>query len=206
MVRSFALDDRGSFAWGSHDRLERASCAIALDGGCLAVDPVDVPGLDRALAPLGPVVAVATLLDRHRRDAHAVASRHGAPLVLPAALGGAGIGIGGIEERTVTAARGWREALLWLPDRRLLVCPETVGTARYFLARSGDPLGVHPFRRLRFPAGAFEGLEPAAIAVGHGPPVTEDGGAALDFVRARARRDAARAWARAARVVFSSTS
>jgi hypothetical protein len=202
-VRTFALDGLGSFAWVAHDRLERASCAVAVDGGCVVIDPVDAHGVDAALLRLGPVVAVATLLDRHRRDSAAVAARHGAPLHIPLALGGAGIGLPGIEERTVIARRGWRETLLWLPERRLLVCPETIGTARYYLARADDPLGVHPFRRLSFPERPFEGLDPEAIAVGHGPPVTEHGASALGYLLARARSDALRAWVRAGRVFFS---
>jgi hypothetical protein len=201
-VQTFVLDDRGSFAWVSDDRLERAACALACEGGCLVVDPVDRPGLDAALALLGPVLAVTTLLDRHRRDSGTVAARHGAPVVVPIALGGPGIGLPGVEERTVTAWRGWREALLWLPERGLLVCPETIGTARYFLARASDPLGVHPFRRFAFPRRAFAGLEPAVIAVGHGPPVTAGAADSLRFVLARAGGDALPAWIRMAGVFF----
>ena len=201
-MQTFALDDHGSFAWLAADRLERASCAIAVDGGCLVVDPVDGPELDSALARLGPVVGVATLLDRHRRDSKTLAARHVAPLLAPEALGGAGIRLPGVEERTVLARRGWREALLWLPERHVLVCPETIGTVGYYLARADDPLGVHPFRRLFFPRRAFAGLEPATIAVGHGPPLTEDAASALGHVLARARADAFRAWARAGRAFF----
>jgi hypothetical protein len=197
-VRTFALDGLGSFAWVADDRLERASCAVAVDGGCVVIDPVDAHGVDAALLRLGPVVAVATLLDRHRRDSAAVAARHGAPLHIPLALGGAGIGLPGIEERTVIARRGWRETLLWLPERRLLVCPETIGTARYYLARADDPLGVHPFRRLSFRSARSKGSIPR-----HSRSATEHGASALGYLLARARSDALRAWVRAGRVFFS---
>ena len=200
-VQSFPLDDRGSFAWLAEDGLDRASCALALDGGCVVVDPVDVPGLDRTLGPLGPVLGVATLLDRHQRDAALVAGRHAAPRLTPAALGG-GVRLPGIEERTVTDRRGWHEALLWLPDRRLLVCVETLGAGRFYLARADDRLGIHPLNRLRVPRRAFEGLEPAVIAFGHGPPLREDAPEELRRVLARARRDLPRAWLGTAAAAF----
>ena len=198
-MKAFPLDDLGSLAWLAHpgEPLERASCAIAVEGGCLVVDPVDADGLDEALAAIGPVVGVATLLDRHQRDAATVAARHEAPRLLPAALGGDGIALPGIEERTVTKGRGWKEALLWLPERRLLVCVEAVGTGRFYLARDGDPLGIHPFSRVLGLRGAFEGIEPAVIAVGHGAPVTENAAAALRGAIDRKLSDLPRAWARA---------
>ncbi len=202
-MRTIALDDRGSFAWVVGDRLERSSCALSLNSGCVVVDPVDIPELDVALEQLGRVVGVVTLLDRHQRDSAAVAERHGAPRLVPTALGGSGIELDGLEVRTVTARRGWRETLLWLPARRVLVCPETLGTARYFLARRDDSLGVHPFRRLFFPHAAFAGLEPRAIAAGHGPPVTDGAEDALREVLARVKRDAPRAWLRLAPTFFS---
>lgn len=197
-MQTFPLDDRGSFAWLAGDRLDRASCALALDAGCLVVDPVSVPGLGGLLEPLGPVLGVATLFDRHARDSAPLAERHGAPRLMPVALGGDGIALDGVEERTVATRRGWREALLWLPEPRLLVCTETLGTGRFYLARPDDPLGIHPFQRLHVGPDTFGGLEPAAIAVGHGPPLLEDATAALRRALASARRDMPRAWLRAA--------
>ena len=84
--------------------------------------------------------------------------------------------------------RSWREALLWLPDRRLLVCAETLGTADFDLARSGDRLGMHPLARLHPPRAAFAGLDPPVIAVGHGPPLDHDATESMRNVLRRARR------------------
>ena len=56
---------------------------------------------------------------------------------------------------------------------------DALGTTPYFLADSGESIGVHPVLRLRPPVGAFRGLAPAAIAVGHGPPVITDAERAL---------------------------
>ncbi len=196
------LDPAGSFAWiaDPDEPHERASCALVVPAGLLVVDPVDAPGLDEALGSLGRVAGVVTLLDRHQRDAEAVAARLGAPRLLPAALGGPGVGVPGVEERSVLRRPGWREALLWLPDRRLLVCAETLGTNRFFLARDGDRLGLHPLARILPPVRAFSGLRPDVVAVGHGPPLLEGAEPALRHALAHASRDLPRAWLRAARL------
>jgi hypothetical protein len=108
-----------------------------------------------------------------------VALRHGTGRLIPAALGGKGVDVAGVEERTVITRNGWHEALLWLPDRRLLVCVETLATADFFLARRRDRLGMHPLARLFPPRRAFAGLDPAVIAVGHGPPLRDGAADAL---------------------------
>jgi hypothetical protein len=197
-VETHPLDDRGSFAWllGPSDPQTRASCAVVCDAGTFLVDPVDCEGLDELLGRLPAVFGVVTLLDRHQRDAAAIAARLDAPRLIPRVLGGEGVGIDGVEERVVFASRRWHEALLWVPDRRLLVCAEVLGTAPWDLARSGDPLGLHPFARPWPPRRAFEGIDPAVIAVGHGPPLTEHAADAMHRVLGGARRQLPRAWLR----------
>ena len=197
-VETHSLDDRGSFAWllGPSDPATRASSAIVLDAGTILVDPLDGEGLDEHLAQLPPVVGIVTLLDRHQRGAEAIATRLAAPRLTPRALGGEGVGIDGVEERTVFNSRRWHEALLWVPDRRLLVCVETLGTASFDLARAGDPLGMHPFARMKPPRHAFSGLDPAVIAVGHGPPLDHDAAESLHRTLRGARRQLPRAWVR----------
>jgi hypothetical protein len=192
------LDDRGSVAWllGAGDPAQRASSAIVADAGTLVVDPVDGDGLDALLSGLPPVIGVVTLLDRHQRDAAVIAERLGAPRLTPIALGGSGVAVDGVEERSVFERRSWREALLWLPDRRLLVCAETLGTAGFLLARSGDLLGMHPFARLRPPRAAFAGLDPEVIAVGHGPPLDHDASESMRNVLHGARRQLPQSWLR----------
>ena len=178
--RSQPLDGRGSFAWQPpSDPASRSSTALVTDAGTVLVDPVECDGLDDALAQLPAVCGIVTLLDRHQRDAQALADRLGAPRLIPRALGGPGVALPGIEERAVFTWKRWREALLWLPDRRVLVCAEALGTAAFDLARSGDPIGVHPFARLVPPRRAFAGIEPEVIAVGHGEPLTEGAAEAL---------------------------
>src|SRR5438445_13608640 len=115
MIEPLPLDDRGSFAWlaDAGDPMSRSSCALVVGGGCLVVDPVDVPGLDDALSAIAPVRGVVTLLDRHQRDAAAVAARLGVERVMPVALGGSGLQVEAVEERTVVDRQWWRESLLW---------------------------------------------------------------------------------------------
>jgi hypothetical protein len=189
-IEPLPLDDRGSFAWlaDARDPLSRSSCALAVGGGCLVVDPVDAPGLDDALSAIGPVLGVVTLLDRHQRDAATVAARLGADRVMPVGLGGSGLHVEGVEERTVIDLRWWRESLLWLPDRRLLVCVETLATADAFLARSRDRLGMHPLARIVAPRRVFDGIDPLVIAVGHGPPLRDGASQALRRTLGTARR------------------
>lgn len=197
-LQVFPLDDRGSFSWmvGTFDPASRASAALVVDEGTVLVDPVDSPELDRRLASLPPVTGVITLLDRHQRDAAALAERLGVARLIPRALGGLGVALPGVEERSVIDSSRWHEALLWLPDRRLLVCAEVVGTAGYYLAHSGDRLGMHPVARLRPPRAPFSGIVPATIVVGHGPPVHEDAAAALEQALRTGRRELPLNWAR----------
>ena len=205
-MQTHPIDARGSFSWLADpgEATQRASVAVSIDSGCIVVDPIDGPGLDGALARCGPVLGVATLLDRHERDAETLAARLAVPRLLPRALGGPGIAIEGMEERTVVARKGWREALLWLPDRRLLVCVETLGTAPFFLARDGDRVGLHPLSRLLGLTSVFDGVVPEAIAVGHGRPLLEDAAPALAGALAHPLGDLPRGWLRAATLAFRS--
>jgi hypothetical protein len=132
------------------------------------------------LAP-APVVGIALLMDRHGRDANAIAARHRARVdgPLPAT----------IDRRRVVRFPGWHETALWLPDRRLLVCADVLGTAGYFLAADDEPLAVHPLIRPFPPRRALAGIAPTAIAVGHGAPVTDAATPALrDALRTSRRR------------------
>jgi hypothetical protein len=129
---------------------------------------------------------------RHRRDADAIAARHTAP-------------VGGplhptIEERRVVRFPGWHETALWIPHRRLLVCADVLGTIGYFLADDDEPIGVHPLVRPFPPRRALRGIAPAAIAVGHGPPLTSDAAPALVEALSTARRRLPRAYRHAWRM------
>jgi len=160
--------------------MQRASTAIRLTDGWLLADPLDAPGLDDALAE-APVLGITLLMERHRRDADAVAARHRVfvgTAVPPQA-----------EPRRVVRFPGWHEVALWLPDRRLLVAADVLGTAGYFVARDDEPLAVHPLIRPFPPRRALGDLDPLAVAVGHGAPVTAHATEALyDALRTARRR------------------
>jgi hypothetical protein len=201
-LTSYPIDQCDALAWTTDatSKVIRTSTAVSVDGGCLLIDPVDDPGLDELVAPLGSVVGVCTLLDRHRRDAKSVAARHGCPVLVPSTLAGSGepLDIPGIQERAILAAPGWNESALWFPDRGLIVTADALGTSPYFLASDDEKIGVHPLLRLRPPVGAFRGLEPVAVATGHGEPLTEDAAAAVRHAISTARPGIPRTWWRIA--------
>jgi hypothetical protein len=176
-LKIWRLDELGSISWIADpgERMQRASVALAVDGGCLVFDPVDAEGLDDALAGIGRVLGVAQLIDRHQRDGAVLAARHGAPRLTPSELGRSKA-YPELELRVVYRAWHWNETALWLRERRLLIVPESIGTIPFFLAHAGDRLGLHPLARLKPPRAALAGLDPETIAVGHGAPVI--GGAA----------------------------
>ncbi len=190
-LTTFPLDGVDAVSWIAEPdaKVTRTSTALKHDGGVLLIDPVDAPGLDEFLETLGQVTAVTQLLDRHRRDVVHLAARHNCPIVVPSTLAGRGaaLDIPGVQERAILAAPGWNESALWIPDRRLLIVAEAVGSSPYFLAHEGDQLGVHPLLRLRPPAGALGGLDPVAVAVGHGTPVTDGAAGALSLALRTAR-------------------
>lgn len=171
--------------------MQRASTAIRLDEGWLLTDPLDADELDEALAG-APVAGVTLLLGRHRRAAEAIAARHGVSIGAPLPSG--------IEQRRVVRFPGWHEVALWLPDRRLLVAADVLGTAPYFLASDAERLAVHPLVRPFPPRRALAGIEPHMIAVGHGAPVTEDAPTALAEALRTSRRRLPGAYRRAWRM------
>ena len=133
------------------------------------------------------------LLDRHRRDADAFATRLGVPVVETPFAGLAGTPF---EVLPLVRSRFWREVALWWPERRTLVCGDALGTLGYFRGPDG-PLGVHPMLRLK-PPRALAGLVPEHVLVGHGEGVHgPEAAPALARALARARRGIPRwlAWA-----------
>jgi hypothetical protein len=73
--------------------------------------------------------------------------------------------------------RVWQEGYLYERERGILVVPEALGTASYFLA-GDERLGVHPMLRL-LPPSELANLEPRQILVGHGEGITENAPDAL---------------------------
>jgi hypothetical protein len=161
------VDDLGEagIGWLVDEHYARTSHALADGGRVWLVDPVDVDGLDDRIAALGAPAGVIQLLDRHRRDCAAVATRLGVPLhVVPESLPGTPF-----EIRRIVRRRIWREVALWWPGRRILVCADALGTIGFFTA-GGGLAGVHPLLRL-VPPRALGRLEPAHLLVGHGAGV-----------------------------------
>ncbi len=88
----------------------------------------------------------------------------------------------------VAGRRWWREVALWWPEHRVLVVPEALGTAPYYLA-PGAPVGVHPMMR-PFPPKVLDGLGPLHLLPGHGAPLSgDDVAGAVHEAIARSRRD-----------------
>jgi hypothetical protein len=154
------------FGWTEAGFLKRTSHALLM-GGVWLVDPLEREGVDERLRSLGEPAGVVQLLDRHGRDCAAFASRFGVPLHR---AWFEGVGRAPFELRTAVDRRGWREAALWWPEERVLVCADALGTARYFRA-PGERLGVHPLLRPLLP-GPFRdmarGLTPGHVLCGHG--------------------------------------
>lgn len=197
----------GGAVWLAYpeEGMQRASAALACDGDVWVVDPVDTPELDELLAVLGEVRGVAVLLDRHWRDADAVAERHDVPVFVPdwfdgvpemdadARRFGDRLPDTAFRTRRVVDNRFWQEAALF--DGETLVVPEAVGTADYY-APGDARLGVNPLLRLRPPRSTLGGLGPERIVVGHGAGVGSDATAALEAALADARRTAPQAFGR----------
>jgi hypothetical protein len=186
----------GGFSWIAHpeEGMERASHALATAEGVWLVDPVDAVGLDERVAELGEVAGVVVLLDRHERDAPAVAARHGVPVTRPpgveremdVATEDADGGLPGTDYEFLTVLDwpGWHEVSLW--DGETLVVPESLGTNEFSTA-GDERLGVQLFARF-MPPRHLADYAPERILVGHGPPVLADAAPALGEALASARR------------------
>jgi len=193
------------------ETMQRASHALVDDGDVWVIDPVDTPDLDVQLDGLGEVAGVVVLLDRHKRDAAQVATRHDVPVYLPRQLRairdafdapietfGTDLTGTGYRSIPIVANRFWHEVALYHESSRTLVVPEAVGTIPQFLA-PGERLGVHPALRLLPPRTALAELTPDRILVGHGEGVFDDATTALDDALRGARSRAARLYAKLVR-------
>ena len=205
--------DRG-VGWIAHPReaMQRASHAVVGDdGGVWVVDPVDAPDIDGLLSEFGEVAGVVVGLDRHKRDAAAVATRHDVPVYVPQWMSGVADELaapverfgGDLAESGFEAFRirdsgvpPWQEVGLVHPGDGTLVVPEALGTAEYFCA-PGEPLGVHPMLRPVPPRRALSRFDPERVLVGHGAGVDADAGDALRGALDNARSNLPGAYGRA---------
>jgi hypothetical protein len=185
------------FGWiaSEPESLQRASHALAADGGVWLVDPVDGPGVEERIRVLGEPAGVLQLLDRHSRDCAVLAKRLG---VLHLRLPFGGVPGSPFEVRRVLSIPGWCELALWWEAEAVLVCTEALGTVPYFRALA-EPLGVHPFLRLYQPRGLRDMakcLAPRHVLVGHGEGIHGDAAAAALAEAVGGARRAMPAWLR----------
>jgi hypothetical protein len=182
------IDDwEGGAGWIAYpdEQMKRASHALVDGDDVWLVDPVDADDLDEFLSELGEVAGVLVLLDRHKRDAGAIANRHNVSVYRPSwmnsidteidapvtTLGGM-LGETGYGVRKRIDLPVWKEAVLYRPDDGTLLVPESIGTADMFCT-SDERLGVHPILRLT-PPDDLADLSVDRLLVGHGPGIHEN--------------------------------
>ena len=169
--------------------MTRTSHALVTDRDVWLVDPVDWDeAIDRATS-LGAPAGVIQLLDRHNRDAAALAERLRVPhLRVPQALPGTPF-----EVIEIKRSKRWQEVALWWPEPRVLVAGEALGTNRFFTI-GDDEIGVHPFLKVT-PPRQLAPYEPEHLLFGHGEGVHgPDAASALRQALGRSRLTAVR-WA-----------
>ena len=190
MATRFCDDlDRHGFSWIVEEPMTRTSHALATAEGVWLIDPVDWPeAIDRA-SSLGTPTGVIQLLDRHNRDAAALAERFGVPhLRVPESLPGTPF-----EVIEIKRAKRWQEVALWWPEPKVLVAADALGTNPFFTI-GDDRIGVHPFLKLT-PPRRLRAYEPQHLLVGHGKGVHGPGATiALHEALSRSRLTAVR-WA-----------
>jgi len=200
----------GGAGWIAHpaEAMQRASHVLETEGGVWVVDPVDAEGVDDLFAEFGDVRGVVVLMDRHARDAVAVAGRHDVSVQVPSfvdpridaptqPVSGA---LPGSEYEIVRTVDwpGWDEAALY--DGKTLVVGDAVGTSEYFTAGT-ERVGVHPMLRVK-PPRALRTFHPERILVGHGRGVLTDASQALTHALDGARRRAPEAWLNGLKAMF----
>lgn len=198
----------GGTGWIAHpeESMQRASHALDGDDGVWLVDPVDCDGLDDFLAERGDVAGVVTLLDRHKRDAAALARRHDVAVHVPAFMDGVAEELDAPVEplrhavpdteysvRELIDTPVWQEAVLFGEESKTLVVPEALGTTSFYRTEA-ERIGVNAALRLR-PPRSLRPLTPERILVGHGEGVLEDATGALTTALSGARRRAPRLYA-----------
>ncbi|MFW6321982.1 MAG: hypothetical protein ACOC0Z_09025 [Halohasta sp.] len=196
----------GGVGWIAYpeETMRRASHALDTDEGLWLVDPVDADDLDDLIDEFGEVAGVVVCLDRHKRDAAAIARRHDVAVHVPRWMTGVAgkldapiervgreLGETGFEVFRIrdSSVPPWQEAGLYNPETGTLVVPESVGTSSYFLA-DGERLGVHPMLRLLPPREELGRFSPERILVGHGEGIFDDAAGALDDALSSAKRNA----------------
>lgn len=200
----------GWIAYPDEDMQRASHAVVGENGGVWVVDPVDAAGLDELLADYGEVAGVVVLLNRHKRDAAAIARRHDVSVHVPDFMDGVAQDLDAPVERVYTdlgeSGFGvhelidnpfWKEAVLYGEHDGTLVVPEALGTADYFLVGE-ERIGVHPALRLK-PPKRLRRFDPERVLVGHGEGVHEDAGEAIRTALSGARRRTPQLYAKTAK-------
>ncbi|QCC50541.1 hypothetical protein [Halapricum salinum] len=200
----------GWIAYPDEDMQRASHAVVGENGGVWVVDPVDAAGLDELLAEYGEVAGVVVLLDRHKRDAAAIATRHDVSVYVPdfmdavaqeldapvervyTDLGESGFGVHELIDNAF-----WKEAIMYGEHDDTLLVPEALGTAEYFLVGE-ERIGVHPALRLK-PPKRLRRFDPERVLVGHGAGIHEDAGEAIRTAFSGARRRTPRLYAKTVR-------
>jgi hypothetical protein len=170
-------------SWVQPGAMARAAHAVSDRGRLWLIDPFDDTAALTAAAGLGEPAGVLQLLDRHNRDCAPIAGRMGVPLMR---LPSSGAETPFVVVPIISRAR-WREVALWWPERAALIVAEALGTAPGFTA--GRDAGVHPMLRLTPPRSQLAPYRPELLLVGHGRPLLEGAGGAVEEALARSRSD-----------------
>jgi hypothetical protein len=170
------------FGWIVEEFMERCSHALVVDGRVWLVDPLDGDGVEERVRAAGEPAGVLQLLDRHNRDAAELASRLGVEHHLVPREP-----IPPFEFISIKRSRRSDEVILWWPDKRLLVCADALGTARYYRAAK-DRLALHPLLRAFPPRRQLGAISPTRILCGHGPGIHEDAETVLREALSTSRR------------------
>lgn len=190
----------GGLSWMAHpeETFRRTSHALAADGDCWLVDPLDGKGLDETLAGLGSVAGVTVLSSYHLRDAAEIASRHGVTVHLPASFDDVGHRVdppvewitdelGDTGFRVLDAGNPfWEDVALYHPGRRTLVTGDALTTADYHTTADRE-LQVTPYLAPWPPRKQLSGLAVDRVIVGHGRGVFTDADRALSTALSESR-------------------
>jgi hypothetical protein len=193
----------GGISWFAHpnETGHRTSHAVVgTDGGVWVIDPLDAPGIDEELSPLGDVRGVLVCSNYHVRDAERFATRYDAPVYCPSWLSRAvskldapidpetdPVGTSGFELRRCRPFPGWSEAVAYRESDETLYVPDVLGTAPLFTVGE-EQLGMYLLCRFLPPRAVFDDLTPRRILVGHGTGIFENASIALRTALDGARR------------------
>jgi hypothetical protein len=172
------------FGWIVDEFMERCSHALLAAARVWLIDPVAGEDVEQRIRAVGEPGGVIQLLDRHNRDCAAFAQQLGVERYF---VPRKPIARAPFEFLTIRDGRLWKEAALWWPDRRVLVCADALGTSRYYRTRD-ERIAVHPLLRVVPPRRQLGAVSPDRILCGHGEGIENGADAALREALRTARR------------------